>query len=199
MGQSSEREQSGCVIGVQLRVFGLAPKLLCAWSGGSAVYGQAVSLVATVTTASGAPTGTVTFSAAGKTLGTVALNSSGTATLSTSSLGLGSNAITATYNGSTNLGTATSGSVSESLAQAGTKVVLTPQSVRKGKRIVRVWLEAEVEPQAPSAGDAHRHGDVRADEEDEGQGPRDGDAQRWGGHAQVDGQAHVEEGDHDRL
>ena len=55
-------------------------------SGGSAVYGQAVTFVATVTASGGNPTGNVTFSAGGTVLGTVPLDQSGRASLTTSSL-----------------------------------------------------------------------------------------------------------------
>ncbi len=46
-------------------------------SSGSPVHGQAVSFMATVTASGGTPTGTVTFSAGGKTLGTATVDSSG--------------------------------------------------------------------------------------------------------------------------
>ena len=121
-------------------------------SGGSAVYGQTVSFVATVTAAGGTPTGTVTFSAGGTVLGTATLDSSGTATLTTTSLALGSSSVTAAYSGSTNLGTATSGSESESVGKASSQIVLVPQPVRKGKKVVSVGLEAVVTPVAPAKG-----------------------------------------------
>ena len=137
------------------------PQVGLSTSGGSAVYGQTVSFVATVTAAGGTPTGTVTFSAGGTVLGTATLDSSGTATLNTTSLALGSSAITATYNGSANLGTATSGSESESVAKASTQIVLVPHPVRKGKKVISVGLEANVHARGTRHGDPHRHGHVR--------------------------------------
>jgi sugar lactone lactonase YvrE len=70
-------------------------------SPGSPVLGQPVILTATVTPSSGSglPTGTVTFQDGTTTLGTASLNSSGTATFTTSSLAVAAHQITATYNG----------------------------------------------------------------------------------------------------
>jgi sugar lactone lactonase YvrE len=70
-------------------------------SPGSPVLGQPVTLTATVTPSSGSglPTGTVTFQDGTTTLGTASLNSSGTATFTTSSLAVAAHQITATYNG----------------------------------------------------------------------------------------------------
>ena len=67
-------------------------------STGSTVYGQPITFVATVA-AAGTPSGTVTFLDGGTTLATVPLDGSGTATLTTSGLALGSHSITATYSG----------------------------------------------------------------------------------------------------
>ena len=60
-----------------------------------------MALAATVspTTGSGVPTGTVTFSEGSTTLGTAALDSTGTATLNISTLSVGSDTITASYGG----------------------------------------------------------------------------------------------------
>jgi hypothetical protein len=49
-------------------------------------YGQPVTFTATVTSASGTPTGSISFMSGGATLGTVALNSNGVAQFTTSSL-----------------------------------------------------------------------------------------------------------------
>jgi FtsP/CotA-like multicopper oxidase with cupredoxin domain len=68
--------------------------------------GQSVTLTATVAAstsgAASTPTGTVTFSVGSTTLGTATLNSSGVATLSTTALPTGSDAVTASYGGDTN-------------------------------------------------------------------------------------------------
>jgi len=77
-------------------------------SNGTAPVGQSVTLTATVTGTS--PTGTVTFKDGGTTVGSSALNG-GVATLSASSLALGSHTLTAEYAGDTNNDPSTSGSV----------------------------------------------------------------------------------------
>ena len=76
-----------------------AAKLGLASSGGSAVYGQPVSFMATVGADAGTPSGTVTFSDGATRLAAVPLDGSGTATFTTSALSLGSHSITATYSG----------------------------------------------------------------------------------------------------
>jgi hypothetical protein len=73
------------------------------------IAGRAVTLRATVrTTGSGKPSGTVTFYDGAKVLGRVKLSSKGTATLTTSSLPVGKDRITATYSGSSSYGSSTS-------------------------------------------------------------------------------------------
>jgi hypothetical protein len=76
-----------------------------------ATVGQAVALSATV---SGTPTpsGTVTFEEGTTVLGTSAVNSSGVATLTTSTLAAGTHTLTAAFNGSTNFAASTSSNVS---------------------------------------------------------------------------------------
>ncbi len=75
--------------------------------------GSPVTFTATVTSSSaGAPsTGTVSFYNGSKLLVTNAVNASGVATYTTTTLPVGSNTIKATYNGSTDYGTGTSSSV----------------------------------------------------------------------------------------
>jgi outer membrane protein assembly factor BamB len=90
--------------------------------------GQSVTFTATVSNGSkNVPTGTVTFLNGTTTLGTGTLNSSGTATFTTSTLPAGTDEITASYGGDANNGT----SVSAALAQ-----VVNPasSSARRGKR-----------------------------------------------------------------
>jgi hypothetical protein len=122
-------------------------------SSSSAVYGQSVTFVATVaSTAAGTPTGTVTFSDDGTPLGAVTISGSGTATLTTSSLPLGSQSITATYSGDADFLGGQSGATSVPVAQARTQVVLMPQPVFKKKKVVSLTLTAEIEPVAPGGG-----------------------------------------------
>ncbi len=120
-------------------------------STGSTVYGQAITFVATVR-APITPSGTVTFLEDGTTLATVPLDSSGTATLNTAGLALGPHAITATYSGDAALHGVQSGSASESVARAGTVVVLVPHPVLKKKKVVSEILTAEIKPPFPGGG-----------------------------------------------
>jgi acid phosphatase len=77
-------------------------------SANPAAAGQSVTLTATVSSASGKPTGTVTFTDGSNTLGAAPLNGSGVATLTTSSLAPGSHSITAAYGGDANFTSSTS-------------------------------------------------------------------------------------------
>jgi len=78
------------------------------------VVQNATVLRATVTSPLSVPSGTVTFLDGATPLGTGVLTS-GTATLSVSSLAVGTHSITATYSGDTNFLTAASGAVSQSV------------------------------------------------------------------------------------
>ncbi len=85
-----------------------------------AAPGQAVTFTATVsTTAQGAgtPAGTVTFFDGTTTLGTMTLNSSGVASLTTSTLSVGKHTITATYNGGTQGGVSFAPSTSTAVVE----------------------------------------------------------------------------------
>src|SRR5581483_1206686 len=67
------------------------------------VFGQPVTFTATVTSSNfGTPSGTVIFTDGASTLGTVALDNNGQATLSISTLTLGSHSITVSYSGDAN-------------------------------------------------------------------------------------------------
>jgi hypothetical protein len=120
-------------------------------SGGSAVFGQAITIVATVTAAV-TPSGTVTFSDGGTPLATVPLNGSGQATLTTADLAIGSHSITATYGGDAHFVATISGSASESVAPSPTHVVLVSQSVFHNRKVVSIRLKAEIQPVAPGGG-----------------------------------------------
>jgi len=86
-------------------------------SANPSVFGQAVTLTATVSpsSSSSVPTGTVTFSDGANTLGTVPLNSSGSATLTASSLAVAAHPITATYSGDSGF-FASNGSLTENVS-----------------------------------------------------------------------------------
>jgi hypothetical protein len=90
-------------------------------------FGQSVSLVATVKPTSGTttPTGSVTFMDGATALGTRALNSSGVATLATTSLGAGPHSITAQYGGDSTDSVSSSNTVSQTVNKANTTTKLT--------------------------------------------------------------------------
>ena len=88
-------------------------------------YGQSVTLTASVSAVSpgtGTPTGTVDFYNGGTDLGSASLDGSGTATLTTSTLGIDWNYLTATYDGSVNF-TGSSGPVSQLVQPATTTTI----------------------------------------------------------------------------
>jgi hypothetical protein len=89
-------------------------------------YGQRVTLTATVTpTGPYQPTGTVTFRNGSVILGSVALNASGVATLTTTKIPVGTDALTATYNGDAFNGKSVSAAITQTVRQASISMVLT--------------------------------------------------------------------------
>jgi hypothetical protein len=92
-------------------------------SANPSVVGQSVTFTATVT--GSFPTGTVTFRDGATVLGTVALNGSGIATLSTSVLAVGSHSVTAVYSGDANNSASTSPSLIQVVNKASTTTTLT--------------------------------------------------------------------------
>jgi YVTN family beta-propeller protein len=100
-----------------------------ALSAGQTVFGQALTLSATVAGAGGSPTGTVSFSDSGlRALGSASL-SNGQATLTMSSLGAGPHSFAASYGGDATFAPSASAAVSETVNQAATTVALTSSSV----------------------------------------------------------------------
>ncbi len=95
-------------------------------SPGSAVFGESDTFTATVSSTSGigTPTGSVAFICAGGLLGTATLNSAGVATLTTSSLGIGSDDISASYGGDSTF-SGSSGDVILPIGTASSSTVLT--------------------------------------------------------------------------
>jgi hypothetical protein len=91
-------------------------------SGTPSFLGQPVTFTATVSAASGTPTGSVTFSVDG-TPTTPAPLSGGVATFTTSALGVGAHTITAAYGGATGFNPSASGPVSQTV-QVGTTMNL---------------------------------------------------------------------------
>lgn len=114
-------------------------------SANPAFAGQSVSFAATVRAAQGAavPTGTVTFADGGITIGTVMLVN-GVAVFSTAQLGLGTHAIGARYNGSSNFGVSNA-SLIEVIRLIGTSTQLTA-SPNPANANQNVTLTASVTP-----------------------------------------------------
>ena len=122
-------------------------------SSGSPAYGQAVTFVATVNSNGGTPGGNVTFVDGTTPLATIPLDGSGQAAVTISTLSLGSQAITATYNGGTDFLGVKSGTTAESVSQSATAIVLVPHAVLKGKKkLSAVGLTAKIEAVTPGGG-----------------------------------------------
>jgi len=135
-----------------------------AGSGGtaSAVYGQTVTLTATVTAnkpGSGTPGGTVTFYNGSVTLGIGTLNAGGVATLPVS-FGIGTDTITASYGGNTNYlpsqtgSTAGTGAVIFTVGKAASSVTVSSSSAPSGISYVAqpVTFTATVTAAPPGSG-----------------------------------------------
>lgn len=109
-------------------------------------YGQSVTFMATVSSSSGTPTGTVTFADGTNTLGTGTLNSSGQATFTTAALTAGSHSISAAYGGDVNFAGSTSSSLSQTVSQAGTTLAFA-SSPNPSVYTQTVTLTATISPQ----------------------------------------------------
>lgn len=89
------------------------------------IYGQSVTLTATVTsTAPSTPTGTVTFKNGTAFIGSATLNASGVATLTKANLPAGSLSITAIYNRDSETAKSISSALTQTVNQATTATVL---------------------------------------------------------------------------
>ena len=103
--------------------------------------GQAVTLTATVTSAAGVPTGTVTFRDGATALGTVTLVN-GSASFVTSTLAAGSHPLTAAYNGSATFAASTSAVVTQVVNapnnNAADTVTINRAEFRAGRGELRV-------------------------------------------------------------
>jgi RHS repeat-associated protein len=93
----------------------------------NSTYGQAVTFsvsVGTSVTGWGSPSGTVTLSDSGNSILATLSLSGGSATWTVSNLGPGTHTITAAYGGDSNFGTSTSSSLTQTVQQAGTSLVV---------------------------------------------------------------------------
>ena len=116
------------------------------------VYGQPVTFTATVAASApgaGTPTGTVSFMAGSTTLDTETLGPDGTASFTTSALGVGSPAITAVYSGDSSFLTGSS-SVTQTINQAGssTSLYAAPTVTTSGETVTLTAVVAAVSPGA---------------------------------------------------
>ena len=94
-------------------------------SPNTTAFGQPVTITAGVTSSAGVPAGTVTFYDGATALGTGSVNSSGQATLSTSSLTAGSHSITASYAGNSNFASSTSAALTQTVNKANTTTAIS--------------------------------------------------------------------------
>jgi hypothetical protein len=109
-------------------------------------FGQSVTFTATVAPQfSGTPTGTVTFNNGSTKLGTVSL-SGGVASYTTTKLAVGTEPITAVYDGSGSFTTSTSGALSQAVNQASTTTTLV-SSLNPSTYKQAVTFTATVSPQ----------------------------------------------------
>ncbi len=109
-------------------------------------FGHPLTLVAFVTGGPATPGGTITFLDGSTPLGTAPIGASGTATLDTTALPVGTDAITAVYSGDANFLPASSSTANVSVGKAVTQVVIAPHPVLSKKKVISLGLEAEVEP-----------------------------------------------------
>jgi len=93
-------------------------------SGSPSVFGQAVLFTAAVSASSGTPTGTVIFYDGSTVIGSAGL-ANGSAVISVSTLVVGSQSITAAYQGSSNFGASTSVAINQVVNPASTATSLT--------------------------------------------------------------------------
>ncbi len=125
-------------------------------SGTPSVFGQAVTFTATVAAqapGSGTPSGTVTFFVNGASVATTALNGSGQATYLTSTLPVATHTITATYAGSSNFNSSTSGTLNQTVNPANTNTFITsavPSQPTLGQTLTVSYSVSVVPPGAGS-------------------------------------------------
>jgi hypothetical protein len=106
-------------------------------------FGQSVSLTATtIPQGQGVPTGTVNFLDGSKSLGIVRINASGTATLTTAALAVGTHKITAAYSGDANFAASTSPIVSQVVQ--GAVVKLNPTSINFGNMTIGLQIKQAI-------------------------------------------------------
>ena len=123
-------------------------------SSSASLYGQAMSFTALVSPAPSAPTGAVVFFIDGAPAGSVSVDpTTGMATFTTASLGVGNHSLTAAYTGNTNFLPGQSGMIQQSVSQAGSRSVASATAVRNRRgRLTAVSLGASILPNWPAGG-----------------------------------------------
>jgi uncharacterized protein (UPF0548 family) len=131
VGNECDSSSTGCQngsIGVLLNTTLSSSAISLTSSPNPSTFGQAVVLTAAVTAlAKGQPTGTVSFADGTTSLGSSALNSNGTATLSITTLAAGTHSIKASYSGDSKFSASTSQPVSQVVM--GVTVTANPTSL----------------------------------------------------------------------
>ncbi len=122
-------------------------------SANPSVFGQSITLTATVTGSLGTPTGTVTFFDGATNLGTATLDNSGQATLSTGALSVATHSITVSYSGDSSNASSTSAVLSQLVNRAGTTTSISvPVSAVFGESITLTATVAAVSPGSGTPG-----------------------------------------------
>lgn len=99
-------------------------------SANPSTYGHVLTLTAKVSSGAGTPSGSVTFIDGSAELGSAPLNAQGTATLSISSLAIGSHSLVATYTGDSNF-ESSSADLNQSVVAAPTNIQAAPALLQK--------------------------------------------------------------------
>jgi sugar lactone lactonase YvrE len=110
-------------------------------SANPSIFGNVLTLNATVTGNGSAPTGSVTFTDGTTTLGVVALTASGTASYTTSSLTIGSHSLSAAYSGDANHAPVGTNTITESIVQ-GTSTTLSGSNLNPIAGTSVTWTAA---------------------------------------------------------
>jgi hypothetical protein len=117
----------------------------------TSVWGQGVTLTASVATKSGAPSGSVVFRDGSTSLGTVSLNSSAKALLAISNLPVGTDSLTAQYTGSSSFASSTSSVVKQTVGKASTTTSLSVSAASSVSGQV-ITLSSTVATKSPGTG-----------------------------------------------
>jgi hypothetical protein len=129
-------QSSGSGVSVLINISTYPTATALSSSANPSAFGQSVTFTATVTQqfGKGTPTGTVTFLDGTTNLGSPTLSNSGVATLTISTLAVGTHSITATYNGDSNFGSSTSPVLSQVVQEA--IALLSPTNLNFGNQTV---------------------------------------------------------------